>query len=242
MPIPGSLIERLSEQLSRQLGLPVDVEQAVQLDGDSINRTYRLDTNAGRYVVKVNRADRHPTLFEAEADGLRRLAATGTVRVPAVVGFGEDHDDIFLLLEHVPESPRDVPFWERLGQQVAALHRCPAPSFGYDRDNHIGPLLQVNTPTSDWPSFLVRHRLEPLVRMAYDRRRLERSTVLRFERLYGRLPDLFPPRGAGAPAWRPLVRECAQRTGWCTRAHRPGRIPRAPRDGPGDGEALRGHA
>src|SRR5215210_731722 len=75
MAISGSLIERLCEHLSRHLGSPVDIEQDAPVGGGSINNAYRLETNEGRFFVKVNSADRFPSMFEAEADGLKRLRA-----------------------------------------------------------------------------------------------------------------------------------------------------------------------
>lgn len=193
MPLSGSLIERLCERLSHHLGELADIEHHEPVGGGSICAAFRLHTTAGRWFVKVVDAGRHPGLFAAEADGLERLRATGAVRVPLVVGHGEDHDEAYLLLEHIDGGLRSTAFWEGLGRGVAALHRHTAPHFGLERDNFIGSLPQVNTREADWPTFLVRHRLEPLVRRARDRRRLDPATVQRFDRLYARLDMLFPP-------------------------------------------------
>ncbi|MFN8351184.1 MAG: fructosamine kinase family protein [Flavobacteriales bacterium] len=193
MPLPGSLIERLCEHLSRHAGQPVDIEQAVPVGGGSINDAYRLHTTHGTWFAKVNSADRFPSLFEAEADGLRRLAATGTLRTPAVIAHGEDHDDSYLLLEHITTGLRTPAFWTAFGEGLAHLHRHSAPHFGLERNNYIGALPQVNTPADSWPAFFLHARLEPLVKQARDRRRLEAATALRFERLYTRLDQLFPP-------------------------------------------------
>ncbi|MBL8002645.1 MAG: fructosamine kinase family protein [Flavobacteriales bacterium] len=192
MPLSGSLIERLSEQLSRRLERPVDIERHVPVGGGSINDAYRLDTDSGRYFVKVNSADRFPSLFASEADGLMRLAATGTLRTPDVFALGEDHDDSYLLLEHIDAGPKDRGSWERLGRGLAALHRHQGSSFGLDRPNHIGTLTQVNTPAATWPEFLVQARLEPMLKLARDKRRVEGGLVQRFERLFNRLGELFP--------------------------------------------------
>src|SRR6188768_2786027 len=89
MPLPGSLIERLCEHLSRHLGRHVDVEREVAVGGGSINEGYRLDTNEGRFFVKTNSADRFPSMFEAEADGLDRLRVANALRVPQVIALGE---------------------------------------------------------------------------------------------------------------------------------------------------------
>lgn len=192
MALPGSLIEQLCEHLSRHVGTHVDLEREVPVGGGSINDCYRLVTNSGTFFVKVNSADRYPSMFEAEADGLHRLGDTATVRVPKVIAVGEDHDDAYLLLEHIEAGVPTTAFWRKAGQQLAALHQCSAPLFGLERDNYIGSLPQLNTPCTTWPEFFISRRLEPLVKRARDHHRLSDADALRFERLYLRLPSLFP--------------------------------------------------
>lgn len=192
MSLPGSLVECLAKHLSDHLARPVDIEQEVPVGGGSINDAYRLETNEGRYFVKVNRADRYPSFFAAEADGLRRLGSTSAIRVPDVIAVGEDHDDSYLLLEWVASGSRTPAFWEAFGRSLAALHRHGAPSFGLDQDNYIGTLRQVNTQHAVWTEFYVQCRLEPMVAKARDRKRLGGGDVLRFERLYSQLDALFP--------------------------------------------------
>ncbi len=197
MPLSGSLIERLSEHLSRYLGTHVDVEQEIAVGGGSINDSYRLETNEGPFFVKTNSADRFPSMFEAEAHGLDRLRATNTVCVPHVIAFGEDHDDSYLLLEHINGGLKNAAFWEDLGRSMGRLHAHTNDRFGLDRDNYIGSLSQMNTPHERWDEFFIHCRLEPQVRAARDRQRLGMGDVLRFELLYMKLPSLFPP---GPPA------------------------------------------
>ena len=192
MPLPGSLTERLAEHLTIHLGQPVDIEQDVAIGGGSINDAYRLETNAGRFFVKVNHADRFPSFFEAEADGLGRLREAGTIRVPEVIAMGEDHDDSYLLMTWVDGGTKTDAFWEAFGRSLAALHRRSDKNFGLERDNYIGSLKQANTRQATWADFFVHCRLEPLVKMARDRRKLGDGDVLRFERLYGQLAGLFP--------------------------------------------------
>ncbi len=192
MHLPGSLVEQLSERLSHHLGREVDIEQERPVGGGSINDSYRLDTNEGPFFVKVNHADQFPSMFVAEAHGLDLLGASETIRVPRVIATGEDHDDSFILMEWVEGGLKNDAFWTDFGRSLAALHRQTAPTFGLDRDNYIGSLKQVNTPRDNWADFFVHCRLEPQVRMAHDRKRIGDGDVLRFERLYARLGELFP--------------------------------------------------
>ncbi|MEX1132798.1 MAG: fructosamine kinase family protein [Flavobacteriales bacterium] len=192
MPLPGSLVEQLTERLTFHIGEPVDIEEACPVDGGSMNDAWRLETDAGRFFLKTNRADRFPSMFEAEADGLQRLRAVGPVRVPEVIAHGEDHDDSYLLLEWVEEGIKSQEFWEDFGRGLAQLHRHTAKHFGLESDNYIGNLVQRNTPERNWASFFIHQRLEPQLKMARDRRRVEAGMAFRFERLFHKLDKLFP--------------------------------------------------
>lgn len=170
---------------------PVTVLDTTPLDGGSINDAYRLDTSVGPFFLKVNNADRFPSMFEAEVDGLRRLADAGA-RTPAVLGHGEVDDTTWLLLEFVGSGKPTRSFWHTFGNGLAGLHRNTNAHFGLERNNYIGTLEQVNTPGREWHTFFLEQRLEPLVKKARDQRRVQAGMAFRFERLYGKLEGLFP--------------------------------------------------
>lgn len=192
MPLHGSLVEQLAQHLTIHVGESVDIEEGFPLGGGSINDAYRLESDAGRFFVKTNSADRYPSMFEAEADGLMRLREAGPLHVPEVIAHGEDHDDSYLLLEWVEGGPRSATFWADFGRGLAELHRHSAKHFGLERDNYIGSLKQVNTLAADWSSFFIHQRLEPQLKMARDRKRVEAGMAFRFERLFHQLDKLFP--------------------------------------------------
>lgn len=192
MGIPGSLVERLSEHLSRHVGAYVDIERETPVGGGSINDAFRLSSSAGPFFVKVNAADRFQSMFAAEADGLQRLAATRALRVPRTISVGEDHDQTYILMEWIAEGPKGDRFWEGLGHGLAALHSHVGEQFGLERDNYIGTLKQPNSWCGTWHEFLIQRRWEPLIRLACDRGRLGMGDRLRAERLYSALPDLYP--------------------------------------------------
>ena len=196
MPITGLLIGRLAEHLSHHTGRSVRITRDVPVGGGSINDCYRLDTNEGPFFVKVDPADRVPSMFEAEADGLTRLRSTGAIRVPDVIGYGEEQHMSYLLLEHIEAGPKTTAFWEDLGGSLARMHARTSELWGLERDNYIGSLTQVNTPHQRWDTFFTHCRLEPLVKMARDHQRIGMGDVLRFERFYMELADLFPTEPA----------------------------------------------
>lgn len=198
MPLPDSLLHTLAHRLSKHLGRTVTVDRETPVGGGSISDSYLLDTTAGRYFVKVDPAARtatgaphFPSMFAAEADGLERLASTCAIRIPKVIATG-DEDFGYLLLERIECRPTTSAFWTVFGHALARLHGNAAPHFGLDRDNWIGPLKQMNARTSDWTTFFIQQRLEPQVKSARDNHRLGMGEVLRFERLYMKLPVLIP--------------------------------------------------
>lgn len=128
------------------------------LDGGCINAAALVEGDGERFFVKLNDAG-HAGMFAAEAEGLRELAAAAAVRVPGVIGQGEAAGQTFLVLEYLELGPADGGAHERLGRELAALHRHQASCFGWTRDNTIGSTPQINAQESDWIVFFREHRL-----------------------------------------------------------------------------------
>ncbi len=96
--------------------------------------------------------------FAAEAAGLRWLAEAGAVPVPEVLVALPG----MLALEWIEPGPAEPAAAERLGRDLAALHRAGAPAFGADWPGFIGALPQDNTPaTGPWADWFARTRLLP---------------------------------------------------------------------------------
>jgi len=150
------------------------VERADHVAGGDINDSFRVSL-ADKRVVFVKTHDRPPAgMFAAEAAGLDWLRV-GPLRVPAVLGVGDN----WLALEYLdtasslpPTMRGRSPFAEALGRGLAQLHRLAAPSFGFTGDNFLATLPQPNTPLDTWPSFYVERRLRPLARLATAKGRM----------------------------------------------------------------------
>lgn len=97
--------------------------------------------------------------LEAEVDGLGRIAATGTVRVPQVLGQGANETHAWIELEWFDLHPADAASDTRMGEALARLHAATAASFGLERDNAIGATPQPNAPSDDWVAFWRERRL-----------------------------------------------------------------------------------
>lgn len=124
----------------------------------------------GRVKLFVKSSDRAGAgMLRAEADGLRALAATGCIRVPAVDSLIDlPHGGVVLALEWLEFARPDAGFGKRFGRALAALHLhgCPLEpaSFGWRGDNYIGATPQRNTPLQPachggWLAFFARCRL-----------------------------------------------------------------------------------
>lgn len=110
-----------------------------------------------------------PRANAAEAAGLRWLAASGDVRVPAVY----DCDETWLLTEYVPSAAPTPAAATAFGRGLAALHLRGAEAFGAPPpggpvDAWIGNAPMRNIGHDAWPSFYAAERVEPYVRLARD--------------------------------------------------------------------------
>lgn len=98
-------------------------------------------------------------MFEAEAEGLRELAAARAIRVPDVIDFGMEDGEAFIAIERLSFERATSATESLFGEQLAALHRHTADRHGWRRDNTIGPTPQQNPWTDDWVTFFREHRL-----------------------------------------------------------------------------------
>lgn len=93
----GKLVEN---EISAATAEAFAVETCQALGGGCINSAYSVEGGARRFFVKINRASSLGT-FEAEAEGLREIAAAGAIRVPHPVCTGIAGDSAFLVLEYL---------------------------------------------------------------------------------------------------------------------------------------------
>jgi fructosamine-3-kinase len=167
------------------------IREITRIHGGHINRTYRLTTPDGSFLVKVNSATHFPDMFATEAKGLRLLADSHTVFIPAVLTQGRWEDLIYLLMEWIEPGEETSATHELLGHRLAALHRHSTLRFGLDWDHHSW-LTQSNTFHDSWADFFVHERLAPTLAKAIEQGNLTTEDRYNFEKLYPRIPQLFP--------------------------------------------------
>jgi fructosamine-3-kinase len=129
------------------------------VSGGGINDAYHLSSNSQSYFVKLNTTERE-FMFEAEAQGLSELAATGCIRIPNVICFGQTSQNSYLVLEYIPCQPFNTSSSRLLGEQLAQMHQLEQPFFGWHCDNTIGSTPQYNPREHDWLTFWQQHRLQ----------------------------------------------------------------------------------
>jgi fructosamine-3-kinase len=134
--------------------------------------------------------------FRAEAEGLERLGAAGAVRVPSVLAVG----DRWLLLEWLEPGAATDAVWERLGGELAALHRVRAEAFGAAEDNFIGSLPQANGWSASWPEFWRERRLLPCYREAYEAGHFGPRDRARFDALLDRMEQALDDVASEGPS------------------------------------------
>ncbi len=157
---------QISQQISEATGVPFIVAQRSAVTGGCINEAWRLDGTGGRcFFVKTN-SSCNEEMFVAEAAGLQEIIDTGTVAVPAPVCFGSVENRAFLVLEYLFFRAGDAS--QRLGHELARMHRHTRSDYGWSRDNTIGSTPQINIPGSDWPEFWREQRLGYQLQLAEE--------------------------------------------------------------------------
>ena len=83
--------------LEEALGINCDNIGSTFESGGCINNAVKLNTNEGLFFLKWH-ANTPDDMFEKEADGLKLLANTRTIKIPKVLGFGKTDGKNYLLL------------------------------------------------------------------------------------------------------------------------------------------------
>jgi protein-ribulosamine 3-kinase len=184
----------VEDALGASLGLPVRVKSRTPLSGGDISRVERLETSAGRFVLKSHP---HPPdgLFVAEAAGLSALAAAhSSLRIPSVIATNA----AFLVLEDLGEGTRPSNFDEVFGRGLAQIHKHGAPRFGFSCGTFCGTTRQPNRQMNSWIDFYTQARLGHQLMLARSARLLSNEDAHLVEQLLEKLDTLLtePPEGA----------------------------------------------
>jgi protein-ribulosamine 3-kinase len=185
---PNDVRTAVELALGTTTGRACTIAEVTRVGGGCISPSARVLADSGAtFFLKWSDGDAPRSLFSAEARGLAQLAASGAVRVPAVIAFDEE----WLLLEWLEPGPALEGTWSRLGQELAAVHRVRAHAFGDNADNFIGPLPQSNAESDNWPAFWRARRITP--QLVRAQQAFARQDVTRLEHFLETLEDLLAP-------------------------------------------------
>lgn len=98
-------------------------------------------------------------IYRCEANGLKELALSQSIRVAGVVSIGRD----YILTEYIRRGVASEDFFIRFGRELACMHRFLSEYFGFYENNFIGNNVQVNIAgekaRTDWAEFYYNKRL-----------------------------------------------------------------------------------
>ncbi len=191
--LPIALVAALEKLLDSYCGKTESITATQAISGGCINRAAKIVYGNTAFFVKWNNKSQSGTMFETEAAGLQLLASAKAIGIPAIVGHGKAGDTHFLVLEYIEQHRPAADFWEKFGLQLAALHGTSQSRFGLGYTNTIGSLPQSNRFYASWPDFFRNERLNPMILLAENAKRMDADLLKKFELLYSRLDKLFPP-------------------------------------------------
>ncbi|NNE29720.1 MAG: phosphotransferase [Saprospiraceae bacterium] len=178
------------QELSEQVGTHIKKVQPVS--GGDINQAYRLETPDGKLFLKANTFPEGKSMLASEQRGLQEIQKSGCILSPKVIWRGTINDYSFLLLEFIEEREKVGNFWENFARELDCLHSNSRDAHGFDSDNYIGTLNQINNPDPSWVSFFRDQRLRVQIKMGLDKGLINSEEAKRFEKLLNSLQDILP--------------------------------------------------
>ncbi len=187
--ISGKEREQIAQAI-QAAGDPAPLESIHPVSGGSISRTFRVETNNRRYMIKMHETA-PADFFQKEAEGLRLLKHAGELGVPHVF-YVDKHSIVMEWVEGLRAPDTD----EKLGRGLARLHRDHTSSqgFGLSFDNYIGQLPQPNGWQDDWLTFLREKRLGFQAELAVKQGCFSRERGKKMERLLQSLDQWIDPQ------------------------------------------------
>ena len=179
----------IAGEIGRALGEPFEIEAVRSLGGGAANTSHRVEGGQRTFFVKLGSLGEFDR-FRTEALALREIHQTGTIVVPEPICWGTGDVASYLVMDFLElgGTPADGP--ERLGEQLAAMHRHTGDRFGWELNNTIGASPQQNGWSDDWVEFFGEKRLGFQLRLA-RRNGYSGGWMADCDRLIDRLPAFF---------------------------------------------------
>lgn len=198
---PEDVTTEVEQALEAWSGSPRRLARLDSVGGGCTNSAARVSTDRGEtWFLKWNPQSPR-SMFEAEAEGLRALAATRTLRIPEVLAVGSGETAApWLLLEYVAPGSPGPGYAAALATGLASLHRTTQGRWGWESDNFIGSLPQQNPETATWGKLWRDARLGPQLRRACRHGHFAGQQGTLLERVLGRTEGLLGDVEAQGPS------------------------------------------
>ncbi len=151
--------------IEHSIGSGFRIESKSSVSGGCINKAFKIHGGNQQYFVKINTTE-FIEMFNSEAEGLKEISASNTVRVPTPKVSGKSKQCSFLIMEYLCLNNFSATSSAALGEQLAAMHRNPHEYYGWLQNNTIGSTPQLNDPEQDWVTFWRNNRLQPQLNLA----------------------------------------------------------------------------
>ena len=162
------------------------------LHGGDINSVYLIEADKQLWVVKQNEAAKFPEMLEKEFRAMEFLHNKSSLYYPEMRQHFISGNQQFLVMEYVQEGESSAVAQQRLGKGLAEQHRIYNSAFGWEEDNYIGRLKQLNSYKENGHDFLAENRLLFQSKMAFDAGLLTSQDLKQMEKLCQRLHETIP--------------------------------------------------
>ncbi|MAI31958.1 MAG: hypothetical protein CBE00_04545 [Planctomycetaceae bacterium TMED240] len=192
-------MDDLQRAFSALVSNDLTVVDQQRVTGGCISKGCRVVTEdaQGRQQIWFAKTNHQSFLenFQAESDGLTRLAAVPAIAIPRPKTVGVSCDQAWLIMDWVDQKPSGPDFFSVFGAGLAEMHRCTSGTrIGLDRDNFLGAAKQVNGSGDRWIDFVAENRLGFQLRWGLDQELIDESLRRDCERVIAGLDQWLDGR------------------------------------------------
>ncbi|KAB8127141.1 fructosamine kinase family protein [Gracilibacillus oryzae] len=177
----------------KQIGDNTDIKEITSISGGDINKAFYVKTEIREYFVKKN-INVPADFFKIEADGLERLRATETIRVPEVyhVDIASGNEEIYLIMEWVG-GEKSTATGKILGEKLAELHLSETDGlYGMSGTTFVGEITQENDWDDDWLYYYREKRLGAQLELGTRNGTIRGERRKQLEKLLMKLENYIP--------------------------------------------------
>jgi len=206
MPKVGKIHSgQFNAEIERAVSMFVGEKWAIdEIIGNTASAMHAAATFKGRgysaFVKEGTKVFSHDQ-FTQEAKGLWHIAENSDVKTPDVIDVLNIDGTTLLVMEAIDAKPVEAKVdYEILAQGMAQLHKVTRDMYGFESDNYMGTLAQINTPKSDWLDFFANVRIRESFNTLAAREHIGKTEAARLlerlEQLFFKLPQIIGTNNA----------------------------------------------